>query len=195
MQQRLQGKHPIKRTSGTPSHTQQESREGKVDLEADDPTEIELMVQFIYSDKYYYKGEKVTDDNAHELLDSCGMDMRMYVLGDKYGINFLKEYAEDRLSNRRILGSRHGGCSRDIAMIRFAYTHSAPDDKTLKRMVVGEMYKHWQSNLLNTFDKSAWMELAAEVPEFIADVMKEIAKERMPGACLPGPLEEASSES
>lgn len=93
------------------------------------------METFIYADKYYYKG-----DDAHELSGARAMDMRTYVLGDKYDVTGLKTYAHDCLSNSHVLTYGDEEFDKNVAMIHYAYTHSPPRDEALKRKMVREAY-------------------------------------------------------
>lgn len=137
------------------------------------------MVQFLYRDGYTYEGSWNSQDDPEELRSARGMDMRMYVLGDKYGIEALKMYANDRLHDDYVLDCSTEFRHHILAMIRYAYAHSRPDDERLRKALVTDMClegEKGEMRFLDAYDKDRWLEMAMEVPEFVADVMKVVAK-------------------
>lgn len=131
----------------------QETHTGVIELKDDDERHVEAMIEFFYNFNYQSaeNNQKPVclwchqlDDHTHSFLDvKCdlwpfGLSIAMHVLGDKYDIISLRQYACSNLES--LLRKRHGvNWEEDMLVMEHAYLHSRPEDdlrKFVKKWII-----------------------------------------------------------
>lgn len=104
--------------------------------------------------------EGATDKTGEELLRHA----RIYTLAEKLGLPQLKSLAHTKI--HRVNGTPRG----ELSYARYVYTHTSPDDTTIRRPVAS----YWASrgHLLRHEVQGDWERMCLEVPEFTTDVLK-----------------------
>ena len=117
-------------------------------MKEDDEIHVEAMIEFFYTFSYDSAEDQGTrnmicmcctelDDHTHSFMDvNCklwpfGLSIAMHVLGDKYDIISLRQYACSRLEyflrDRRV-----ADWEDDMVVMEHAYLHSRPEDDLRK---------------------------------------------------------------
>lgn len=100
-----------------------------------------------------------TDDSGEQLLSHA----RIYTLAEKLGLPHLKSLAHKKI--HKVSGTPSG----ELAYARYVYTHTQPDDTTIRRPVAS----YWASrgHVLRHDLEDQFKKLCIEVPEFTFDVL------------------------
>ncbi|KAJ5637287.1 hypothetical protein N7490_007166 [Penicillium lividum] len=100
-----------------------------------------------------------SDDGGDQLLRHA----RIYTLAEKLGLPHLKSLAHKKV--HKVNGTPGG----ELAYARYVYTHTKPDDSTIRRPVAS----YWASrgHILRHDLEDQFRKLCIEVPEFAFDVL------------------------
>ncbi|KAJ5898602.1 hypothetical protein N7504_008890 [Penicillium tannophilum] len=100
-----------------------------------------------------------TDGSGEQLLSHA----RIYTLAEKLGLPHLKSLAHKKI--HKVNGTPGG----ELAYARYVYTHTQPDDTTIRRPVAS----YWASrgHILRHDLEGQFKKLCIEVPEFAFDVL------------------------
>ena len=127
----------------------QESHIGVIELKEDDERHVEAMIEFFYNFSY----DSAEDQKTHEMLCKCctklddhthsftdvncklwplGLSIAMHVLGDKYDIISLRQYACSRLEYLLRHRCTKVDSENEMVVMEHAYLHSRPEDDLRK---------------------------------------------------------------
>ena len=106
------------------------------------------------------------DDSGEQLLKHA----RVYTLAEKLGIPDLKSLAHSKI--HRINSTSSG----EIIYARYVYTHTPPEDTTIRRPVAA----FWasRSHVLRHESEEQFKKLCLEVPEFCFDVLSLVLDQK-----------------
>lgn len=151
--------------------------------------EIQLMMEFFYSHKYSHP--TLPDGSNSASRTSMETHARIYNLADKYGCTDLKRYAYACLTKKADCDPSfhtspfsaedwHEARPQDLAAtVAYVYGHPASCNRRLRKVLVkalaGEDYFPGVYISPATLKTPRWLEIAKEVPQFVADLLNYIA--------------------
>lgn len=147
------------------------------------------MMEFFYSHTYTHPTLPDGGDNATDT--SMETHARMYNLGDKYGCTDLKRYAYACLTKKASCDADvynstfsskdwHEARAEDLAATAaYVYGHPAPCNRRLRKALVkmqaGDDRPPGVYLCPTTLKTPRWLDIAKQVPEFVADLLNYIA--------------------
>lgn len=122
------------------------------------------FLQFQYTRNY--SQDAAMDDSGEQLLKHA----RVYTLAEKLGIPDLKSLAHSKIHQ---IDSTSSG---EIIYARYVYTHTPPDDTTIRRPIAA----FWasRSHFLRHESEEEFKKLCLEVPEFCFDVLSLVLDQK-----------------
>lgn len=155
----------------------QEASTGIIDLPENEPAVVETMIEFLYTHSYS-DGHEQTDckwDNVDS--GPLIMNLKMYVIGEQYNIQCLKQYAARKYED--IVG-KHWNSVSFVASLHMMYECTPESDRVLKDIAIAVA----GNNMRSLCDREDFVKLCKEVNEIAVEVMKySFTKNRLLKPC------------
>ena len=169
--------------------TRQEAENHCIDLPDDDPAAVEAMLEFLYTLKYTVDAPSdcIHDNGEEQLLPGSGkgleqlsspqlvFDISMYRVGDKYGIQGLKDLTAEMFATTLGWDTECIDAQALAALIRLIYDSTPESDQGLRHHVLGYAKRHLKHLLAMEDFKNVLM----EVPEFTYQLLAQEAESRV----------------
>ena len=126
---------------------------------------VEALLYYLYHGTYCDPGNSPTD------LPSIVLDARMFAIADKYFVKSLKTLIVEKFINH----CRDQWNTPSFAQAVAEVYETAPEDSSLKEVVVTAVQYHVDELLTNMHDYTDFHKALREVPGFGADVLVALA--------------------
>ena len=143
---------------------QQEAGENKIKLDEDDPQVVEAMLHYLYHGTYGDAGNATTD------LPSILLDVKVFVIADKYFVEPLKAVACRKFGEH----CKDEWKTADFAQAVQELYESGVEDKSLKDVALAAVRIHAKDLLTKNGEFPDIHKAMRETPAFGADVLTDL---------------------